>query len=196
MNPRNPYRLPVAVAVAVAVGALCATLAAAEEPDPSAALAQSIAQLGPAASEAELQKLVALHRDLGAAAAGGGIDCPPESGETIGGGNQEAELARVGREAERNRTLGPLLAKHGLTGRRWAEATFQLVAAGVALWAAEAQDEQARAQGRPAAARQRLLDAHLAARFYVAHRQEIETAYAGVESACGGDGAEDTEDEE
>jgi len=167
---------------------------AAQSPTASEALSQSVAHYPPAASESELQRLLALDQELGALAEHGTIACPPETSADDGEGDAAAQVAAIARQVESNATLAPLLKKHGFTGKRWLEVTFQLGGAGFALYAADENDADARRNGRPAIQREQLLRDHASARFFVAHSSEFEATRERLEAACPVDD-ESSEDE-
>lgn len=166
----RPLACRFAVALAVFALALPVRLAAAEPPPPS---------------DAELTKYIAVQNALAGDVARRDQICELLAGDASGSGASTDDPAVAGRRLEANPIFGPLVRKHGLSGRRYVELSVQVAGVLIGAAMADESDAAARAKGRPAKGRETLLASSPDAPPILARQQDLTAALEAVQAICG-----------
>lgn len=161
-------------------------------PTPSAHAAEI-----PPLTERELGTFIAVEKALVADAGRSGEFCSVDFAETADDGGATAadpDGTRIGAQLEAHPYFGPLLRRHSIGGRRFAQIAAQVVGNALGLAMVDSLDESAREKGQPATNRASFLERSPDARLVAAKLDEITAVLRQYQELC--EGASGGDDEE
>ncbi len=141
-------------------------------------------------SDAEVTKFIGVWKAL-AADPGSASEVCAGVGDEGGDDGEDFDAAAIGKELEASPTLGPLLARQALSGRRFIEVSVHLFAGMLGLAIADELDSgQERAANREAVLRD-----SPAAKLVAAHQAELDPVMQRAQELCSEEEEEEEEEE-
>jgi hypothetical protein len=185
-SPGSFARLWVVAALAVLVPFSAAAAAAEETP----ALP----------SDAEVLKFIAVWKAVAADPDSAREACASaEESEDESADGEESEdesAAAMGRKLEAHPTVGPILARNSISGRRFAEVSMHVFAGMLGLAIADQSDAAERERGKTGTSREAVLRDSPVARLVAAHQAELDPVMQRARELCSSDSVEEEDDSE
>lgn len=142
-------------------------------------------------SDAEVTKFIAVWKALAADPSSASEVCATFEDDAEDDSGEDFDATEIGRELEANPTLGPVLQRQAISGRRFVETSVHLFAGMLGLAMADALDA-----GQGAANREAVLRDSPSARVVASHQTELDPVMQRAQELCSPEDSEPEDDSE